>query len=82
MDDQREADVLAIAVLEAVAEREDTDITELPPLAESINPEALNTLFSPRLDGTPRGGGHVQFSYAGYTVTVQSTGSVELDAQK
>lgn len=78
MSNQSGIDSLALAVLEAVAEREDTNVTDLPPLHNTIDSEALDKLFRPKYDGTPREGGYVAFIYAGYWVTVYHDGSVEL----
>lgn len=81
MDKQRQSDGPAIAVLKAVAERENVDITELPFLRDTIDVEALDKLFSPTYDGTLRDSGSVRFPYAGYTVTVHGDGDVELYEQ-
>lgn len=74
---------LSLEVVTAIAEREDVDPTEIePPEYESLydvcNPEALDALFAPREDGTPRSEGHVEFEYCGYDVVVTSDGSVEV----
>lgn len=52
------------AVLAAVADCADVDPTRLPPLYDTIDPDALDAIF--------RGGrpGRVTFEYAGYEVTV------------
>lgn len=78
MTEHQTSTSLAYAVLEAIAEREDTDVADLPPLHERIDPDALDQLFAATYDGTTRGGGHVRFSYAGYVVTVHSEERVEL----
>lgn len=57
-------------IIEALAEETDTDPLALPPLYETIDPEALDRLFADRDDGT------VTFSYCGYAVTVQHNGEV------
>lgn len=61
---------LSFAVVEAVATCEDVSEGNLPPLADVINPEALDELFEPRADGSPRRGGMVRFEYCGHTVVV------------
>jgi hypothetical protein len=67
-------------VIEAVAEREDVGPTELTrPLSDVIDPEALDTLFEPQPDGRPRGEGRVEFEYYGYTVVVDTGGSVTVE---
>lgn len=74
---------LSFAIIDAVAEREGVDTTEIEPpeyeaLYDVLNPEALDSLFSPREDGTPRSEGRVEFTYCGYDVVVESDGTVEL----
>ncbi|WIV67282.1 HalOD1 output domain-containing protein [Natrialbaceae archaeon AArc-T1-2] len=72
---------LSFAVIDAIAEREGVDATEIEPpeyeaLYEVLNPEALDALFAPREDGTPRSNGQVKFTYCGYDVVVDSDGDV------
>ncbi|AGB36627.1 HalOD1 output domain-containing protein [Natronococcus occultus] len=55
-----------IAVIEAVAGATDSDPLNLPPLYESVDPDALNTLFNGSETGT-----QVAFEYAGLEVVVQ-----------
>ena len=66
------------AVIELIAEESGQDPTELDPLYESVDPEALDRLISS--DGmNPHD--HtlaVSFSYNEYTVVIQSKGLVEL----
>lgn len=74
---------LSQAVVEAIAEREGVDVTdveppEYEPLYEVVNPEALDALFAPTASGRPRPPGSVSFTYAGYDVTVYGDGRVEL----
>lgn len=65
------------AIVEAVAEREGIDVTEVEPPAYEplyavINPEALD-----RLVGSPESPGvHVRFEYEGYDVVVAPNGTV------
>jgi hypothetical protein len=61
---------LGMTVIEAVADVSDTDPTDLPPLADSINPDALDRLF------TSQTVGNVSFKFAGTPVTVYATGEV------
>lgn len=61
---------LSRAVLDAVAANEGREVTNLEePLYEAIDPEALDELFR-------SGSGRVIFEYAGYEVTVESSGDV------
>lgn len=73
-------------VIAAIAEREGRDPVEIEPpeyeaLYEAIDPEALDALFAPRDDGTPRSWGRVTFSYCGYRVVVTSAGEVTVSEE-
>ena len=59
----------ATAVVEAVAAREDVAPTDLPPLADAVDPGALDAVGD---------GGRLSFEYCGYAVTVHADGSVSL----
>lgn len=64
-------------VVQLVAEREAVDVARLdPPLNDVVDPDALDALFA---DSTVRGA--VRFEYCGYTVHVDSDGTVELTGQ-
>lgn len=70
---------LSRAVIEAVADREGVDPSELStPLFDAIDPDSLDSLFTPTDNGHPRPTGRISFFYAGYEVTADSTGEVEL----
>lgn len=59
------------AVVEMVAATENVDQTDLPPLYEAIDPDALDKLFESRSDDrTPM---EVTFTYYGHEVTVTPT---------
>lgn len=61
-------------VVQAVAAQTDTDPTRLPPLYNTIEPEALDA-FVAELDE-----GQVRIQYADTLVTVESTGDIHVDA--
>ncbi|WP_435175762.1 HalOD1 output domain-containing protein [Halorussus sp. AFM4] len=68
-------------VVAAVAAAAGADPTDLDPLAETLDPDALDALFAAHLDGTPRDAGRTEFSFCGYGVVVNGTGHVSvLDA--
>ncbi|WP_255167282.1 HalOD1 output domain-containing protein [Natrononativus amylolyticus] len=72
---------LSYEIVDAVAEREGVDATEIEPpeyeaLYDVLNPEALEALFAPREDGTPRNPGRVEFTFCGYDMVVTSDGDV------
>lgn len=74
---------LSFEIINAVAEREGVDPTEIEPpeyeaLYDVLNPEALDALFSPREDGTPRSNGTVEFQFCGYDVVVTGDGDVDV----
>ncbi|MDZ7730747.1 MAG: HalOD1 output domain-containing protein [Natrialbaceae archaeon] len=74
---------LSYEVIEAVAQQEGIDATDIEPpeyeaLYSVLNPEALDSLFAPREDGSTRGDGQVEFSFCGYDITVSSDGQVEV----
>jgi hypothetical protein len=48
-------------------------------LNDAVHPDALNRLFSPKLDGTPRTGGTLTFEFSGCLVTVDSDGEIRVD---
>lgn len=60
-------------VVQTVADRADSDPLELPPLYESVDPDALDAFVRGTADG------RVEFRYAGYAVTVDSRGEVEVE---
>ncbi|WP_458207937.1 HalOD1 output domain-containing protein [Haladaptatus sp. NG-SE-30] len=66
------------AVVRTVATATAVDPTELDPLYESIDPDALDALFYPDSPGRARADNVVQFDYSGFTVVVKETGIVEL----
>ncbi|WP_126664839.1 HalOD1 output domain-containing protein [Haloterrigena salifodinae] len=77
------ADSLSFEVISAVAEQEGIDPVEIEPpeydaLYDVINPEALDSLFAPREDGSSRGSGRVEFVFCGYRVVVTSDGNVDV----
>lgn len=61
-------------VIEKVVAREQRGPTELPPLADILDPDALSTL----IDSANGELVSVQFTYCGYAVTVDSAGTVDV----
>jgi hypothetical protein len=70
-----DTDAPASAIVEAVAEREGVDTTELPPLYDAIGPDILEVFHDADADANQR----VTFEYHRYSVTVSSDGLVVLD---
>lgn len=74
---------ISAAIIEAVAEEAAVDPTELPPLYESVDVDAIDELFEP----TPNANGRVgviRFPYYGYLVTVEfdadGTGTITIES--
>lgn len=66
----------SVSVAGALAELRDVDSASVD-LREHVDTEALDRLFEPLHDGTPRVG-RVSFRAAGYDVTVRSDGRYEI----
>lgn len=66
-------------VLQTVAAYENVPTTELPPLFEVVDPDALSAVFASPPGGPSRDGGAVIFPYAGYELTVSADGSVDAE---
>lgn len=65
----------AMAVVETVATATEQDPTEMEPLNDAVNTDALNDLFAPT-DDRPRSRGYVQFEYERCHVRVRADGTV------
>ncbi|AEH38199.1 HalOD1 output domain-containing protein [Halopiger xanaduensis] len=68
---------VSISVITAVAARRGVEPTELPPLYEWIDPDALDSLFEPTRTGGPRGG-RVSFVYDGHDIVVAFDEGLEI----
>jgi hypothetical protein len=66
--------VNAVAALNGVA------FDECEPVYDVIDPDALQAVLTPTADRSARAPVQVQFSYQGYTITVDSTGEIVIDA--
>ena len=62
----REPETVTAAVVEKLAEAEGVGVYDVPPLVESVDSDALKTLFD---DGTAADV-FVEFSHAGYRVAI------------
>ena len=61
-------------VVKLVGTATETEATELPPIANCVDPDALDQIFN-----RERKRGSVMFPYAGCQVTVYAHGEVEVD---
>lgn len=69
---------VSTAVVYAVSDVVGRDPVSLPPLANVIDPDALDTLFRP-WNGDGHSRGHVSFRYANCRVTVDDGEQVTVD---
>ncbi|GAB3034687.1 HalOD1 output domain-containing protein [Natronobiforma cellulositropha] len=68
---------LPTALVHAIATVADVDVSQGEfSLYDSIDPDALERLFSPKADGTRRVGGHVAFTALEHAVYVYADGTV------
>lgn len=70
-------DSLAVKVVETVAEHEETDMIDLPPLATSINPDALNALFDSTEDLNDSET-RLSLEYCGHTVQISADHTITI----
>lgn len=69
---------MSMAVVQAVADRENTDPVSLPPLNDAIDPDAVDALFPATNDAYPRAES-LTFTYHGYSVTISNAGQITLN---
>jgi len=69
---------LSVTVVHAVLDVTGKEPTEVD-LNAVVHPDALNRIFSPTHDGTPRDGGTLEFELAGCRVRVDGDGEVRVD---
>lgn len=69
----RVGETASARVIRTVADTTATDPLELPPLYETIDPDALDALVEDMTSGT------ISFSYIGRDITVHSDGTVTID---
>lgn len=73
------ADDPGIRIVLSVAAVADVDHTELTPLNDVVDPDALNSIFAPRKDGVNREGGLVRFTLSAHEITVHSEGRIVIN---
>ena len=69
---------VSTAVVRAVSAVEGREPRSLRPLADVVDPAALDSLFGPRYDGTPRTGGRLSFVYSDCCITIDNGEYLEL----
>lgn len=70
---------LTTTLAHAISDVSDVDVTDTGfRLNDHVDPDALDRLFRPKGDGTPRMDGHLTFTVWGYQVTVYSDGQIAI----
>jgi len=69
---------ISVQIVEAVAETAGVDPLELPPLYETIDPEAIDTLIADSEASRSTSPDVIKFAYADHTVTVYGDQTVEV----
>lgn len=72
---------LSVRVAREIADHEEVDPTELPPLYHSLDPTALNSLFESTAGGGSRTG-RVTFTYGRKRIAVDSDGDVTVEPNR
>ncbi len=68
---------LTTTIVHALATIADIDVSQGEfSLYDSVDPDALERIFSPKVDGTERTGGHVAFTALDHEVYVHANGDV------
>ncbi|WP_168191255.1 HalOD1 output domain-containing protein [Haloprofundus sp. MHR1] len=76
-----QTDSVSGELVKAVAALTNSEPTELPVLADSVDPDALDNLFRNRADGRPRDtDGRLVFDYDGHRVRITTDGTIAVDA--
>lgn len=71
---------IAVAVIDTVSRFEDREASALPPLTESVNPDALDNLFGYDTGQAPASSGHISFEYSNSTVYIGGDGTISVEA--
>lgn len=70
---------LTTTLVHAISNVTGADVTEAEHvLDDHVDARALNRLFRPKPDGSPRGGGQLNFTLWGHQVTVYSDGQITI----
>lgn len=69
---------ISVQIVEAVAETAGVDPLELPPLYETIDPEAIDALIADSEAGQSTSPDVIKFAYADHMVTVYGDQTVEV----
>ena len=76
--DPLDAKDVVYKISDAIAEETGTPIDEMPPLYETIDPDALESFLQRANHSDTHPEWSIEFRYCGYRVVFDSTGKVEL----
>lgn len=76
--DRRHDEAVTAAVTRGVAAVTDTPLSELDPLFDTVDPDALNRLFDPTAGTSRRDNGWVSFEFNDCAVRVYAPGIIEI----
>ena len=76
---EAESDLITQTIVQAVADEKGVGPTELEPLYNVLDTDALNSLFHSRPRVNALTAGSVQFTYEGFDVQVTAGGDVTLE---
>lgn len=65
-------DDVSLAVVEAVSVATGEPPTEIGPLSDAVDPEALNELFAPTFSNHVREAGRIYFPFEGHAVVIDA----------
>lgn len=70
---------LSTTIVSALLEIEDVEVSNLGfALEDYVDTDALDSLFAPKLDGTPRERTRIEFTVPGYDITIESEGHITI----
>lgn len=75
-----EGESITIQIVQAVAACADERPTDLPPLRDVLDPDALESLYSSLSNEFDRPVGMVRFSYVGFRIIVLGDGSLVIES--
>lgn len=70
---------LAVDIVEAVAERDGVDETSLPPLYDTIDPDALDVVFDTPSSGAADHHPRLSFQYCGHTIVIEPDRTITVE---
>ncbi|APE95082.1 HalOD1 output domain-containing protein [Halodesulfurarchaeum formicicum] len=63
---------VSMAVVQAVSTVKGAKPWSIPPLAEALDPDALDALFETGAGGTPQGADQISFDFANFRVSIDN----------